>query len=139
MSPPAVTDEDRQRYGQLLDRAAERGLLDAYDYEVRLRDLASASTIEQMNRIVTELPVFTAGPAVAAGTGPRGSRARFAGAPGGIGRSRPSRWLLLVIVVVVVAASLVVLTIFANHVVRNHHSGLAPAAVPAQRLSVPRP
>ena len=33
----------------LLDRAAERGLLSPYDYEARLRDLAEATSIEEMN------------------------------------------------------------------------------------------
>ncbi len=131
-----MTDEDRDRYGRLLDRAAERGLLDAYDYEVRLRDLASASTIEEMNRIVTELPAFTAPPPVA------GTRARASavGTPKlGPGRRRSSPWLLLVVVVVVVVASLALLALYAGHLDRSHHSGMAPAAAPAYRLSAPRP
>ncbi len=53
-----VTDEERTRYGLLLDRAAERGLLDSAEYEVRLRQLAEATTTEQMVAIVAELPAF---------------------------------------------------------------------------------
>jgi hypothetical protein len=135
-----VTDEDRNHYGLLLDRAAERGLLGPSDYEVRLRDLAAASTIDQMNRIVTELPAFAAAP-------PTGSaRARASRTPATRGaadlrsaRRRSSPWLLLVIVVVVVAASLVFLAVYAGHLVRTHNSGLAPAAVPARPVSAPRP
>ena len=75
-SGPDVTDDDRNRYGRLLDRAAERGLLGPHDYEIRLRDLASASTIDQMNQIVTELPAFASVPPTAsARMGTRASRA----------------------------------------------------------------
>ena len=40
--PRAVTDEDRNRYGVLLDHAAERGLLSPAEYQVRLAELAEA-------------------------------------------------------------------------------------------------
>jgi len=64
-----VTDEDRNRYGVLLDRAAERGLLSPAEYQVRLVELAEATSVEQLHRIVTELPAFggSAGPATVAG------------------------------------------------------------------------
>jgi Domain of unknown function (DUF1707) len=138
---PGVTDDDRHRYGRLLDRAAERGLLDSHDYEVRLRDLASASTVDEMNRIVAELPAFTSVPA---GT----SRTRARGPVAGRPTHRPawarpprrsSPWLLLVIVVVVVAASLVFLSLYAGHLVHHRNSGLAPASVPAGSVSALRP
>jgi len=54
-----VTDDDRHRYGRLLDSAHERGLLGERDYELRLGELAAAASIGELNRIVTELPVFT--------------------------------------------------------------------------------
>ncbi|MGH9079232.1 MAG: DUF1707 domain-containing protein [Acidimicrobiales bacterium] len=134
LSGSAVTDEDRNRYGLLLDRAAERGLIGPYDYEVRLADLAAASTIEQMNRIVTELPAFA--PAAATPSVPRASATAGLGRPGsgptGASRRRSSPWMLLVIVVAVVAASLMLLTIYAEHTVRSRNSGLAPS-VPAVR------
>jgi hypothetical protein len=53
-----VTDEDRNRYGVLLDHAAERGLLSPGDYQARLADVASATSLDELKRIVTELPVF---------------------------------------------------------------------------------
>jgi hypothetical protein len=136
-----VTDDDRNRYGLLLDRAAERGLLGPYDYEVRLRDLAAASTIEQMNGIVSELPAFAAVPPTTGSTRARASRTPATGGAADLrsARRRSSPWLLLVIVVVVVAASLVFLAVYAGHLVRTHNSGLAPAAVPARPVSALRP
>ena len=53
-----VTDEDRTTFGLLLDRAAERGLLSQSEYQLRLGELAEATTRDEMRRIVTELPVF---------------------------------------------------------------------------------
>jgi hypothetical protein len=140
-SPPAsgsaVTDEDRNRYGLLLDRAAERGLIGPDDYRVRLADLAAASTIEQMNRIVTELPVFVTPPAIR--SRPRASGLQLPGVPSSMGASRRSSpWLLLLIVVAVVAASLVFLTIYAEHTVKSRNSGLAPRATVARTVSALR-
>ncbi len=137
----AVTDEDRNRYGLLLDRAAERGLISPYDYEARLRDLAEATSIEQMNRIVTELPAFTPTPATparsAARRGRRPSTLSGAGVPT-TSRDRSSPWLLLVIVVAVMIVSLVVLVIFADHAVRTHNGGLPPPMTTARALSALR-
>ena len=56
--PSGVTDEDRNRYGVLLDHAAERGLLSPGDYQARLSEVASATSLDELKRIVTELPVF---------------------------------------------------------------------------------
>lgn len=137
VSAPAVSDEDRNRYGRLLDRAAERGLVDAYEYEVRLRDLAEATSIEELNRIVTELPAFTTA-ATPAGSGPRRrsgtGRVRSGGSRTESTRSSP--WVLLAIVVAVVAVSMVLLAIFANHLAHTHNSGLGPVATAS--VSVPR-
>jgi hypothetical protein len=133
-----VTDEDRTRYGLLLDRAAERGLLGAYDYEIRLRDLASATTIDQMNHIVTELPVFTATSGTRANKPRRkGSSDRPLGTlgPSG-GRSRRANpWLVLAIVVIVVVASLVFLSVYTHHLVRNRPSGLPTPPVATRSVS----
>jgi hypothetical protein len=142
VAEPGVTDEDRNRYGHLLDRAAERGLIGPSDYEVRLRDLAEATTIEELNRIVTELPAFGPAPATAPRSGSRAGAGRALGS-GGVGvpvrsRRRSSPWLLLVIVVAIMAASLVLLAIFAEHFARTRNSGLpsvtAVGAVSALRL-----
>jgi hypothetical protein len=130
---PPVTDEDRHRYGLLLDRAAERGLLTPYEYELRLGDLASATTVESMQRIVTELPAFTA----PAATPSRGSSRRRGGASmasGSLGSPatsspRASPWLLLVVLVVVVVASLAFLTVYVHHVVHTHPTGVVRAWV----------
>ena len=135
--PKTVTDEDRTRYGVLLDRAAERGLLAPYDYEIRLGDLASATTVDQMNRIVTELPVFTA-----QATPPRKARRAIAavdpdrplGAPTG-GRRGANPWLMMVILVIIVAISLVLLAVLARHMVRSHGSGLRTPPTATRPLS----
>jgi hypothetical protein len=133
-----VTDEDRTRYGLLLDRAAERGLLGAYDYEIRLGDLASATTIDQMNHIVTELPVFTATSATRANKPRRkGSSDRALGAigPSGGRRRRANPWLALAIGVIVVVASLVFLSVYTHHLVRNRPSGLPTPSVATRSVS----
>jgi hypothetical protein len=137
-SGSAVTDEDRNRYGLLLDRAAERGLIGPDDYQVRLEDLAAASTVEQMNRIVTELPALK--PASAVRSGPRASALPPSVGRGsmGVSRRRSSPWLLLVIVVAIVAASLIFLTIYTQHLVRNRNSGLAPSVTVARTVSALR-
>ena len=102
-----VTDEDRTRFGLLLDRAAERGLLSTSEYQLRLGDLAEATTIDQMRQIVTELPVFNT---PVTGTVAKGSRrstavpALGAPSPRAGGRGRSGRWVLLAIVVIAVEA-----------------------------------
>jgi hypothetical protein len=133
-----VTDEDRTRYGVLLDRAAERGLLAPYDYEMRLRDLASATTIEQMNRIVTELPVLTR----AAGATPRNDRSpsdpRISSnrppSSAAAQQRRARMWLMVTIVMVVAIASLLFLSIYTRHVVHNRNSGLPVMTQPVSGL-----
>jgi hypothetical protein len=142
---PEVTDEDRQTYGRLLDSAMERGLLSPYDYETRLQDLAEAPTIEELKRIVTELPIFTDS---APASKPRRS-SLFAGSPspdpeeglpitlggahsrmtGGATRSRSNRWTKLIILLIVVIALFIALSIYAEHLAHNrNNSSIAPAA-----------
>ena len=53
-----MTDEDRNRFGILLDHASERGLLTPLEYEFRLSELAEATSMDELRRIVTELPAF---------------------------------------------------------------------------------
>ncbi len=123
-----VTDDDRTTYGRLLDRAAERGLLSPYDYEVRLGELAEATSLDQMRRIVTELPVFASPPPVPARAS-RPSRRSVPvvspdAAPDPVARRpRASPWVLLVVIVAVVLASLVFFAVFAEHLVHNHDPG----------------
>ena len=114
-----VTDEDRNRFGALLDRAAERGLLSPTDYESRLRDLAAATTTEEMVAIVTDLPVLRTSPSAGGGSGrPAVSSARAAATEPG---SR--RWLTLAVLVAVVVVSLVVLGLVVSHLHRTSPSG----------------
>ena len=132
-----VSDDDRTAYGVLLDRAAERGLLSQYDYELRLGELAAATSIDQMQQIVTELPVFTAPPPSATAhrsrrTGPDVALATVRG------RRRSSPWVLLAIMVVVVLASLVFFAIYAEHLVRNHNAGLVSTPVAVRAFSALR-
>jgi hypothetical protein len=139
-----VTDDDRSRYGVLLDHAAERGLLSAEEYRVRLGELADATTIEELGRIVTELPAFTN--TAAQPTPARSRRSGRSGpllGPGAIpgttgGRRANSPWVVLGLVVVVIVAAMIVLAIYAEHLVKSHDSGLSAAtamlAVSALRL-----
>jgi hypothetical protein len=132
----AVSDDDRTRYGLLLDHAAERGLVSPLEYEVRLGELAAATSIDQMKQIVTELPAFTAPAAVT--TPNRSRRSSSAVAPGSAlaavgGRRRPGPWVLLGMIVLVIAAALVFFSIYAEHLTRNHNVGI-PALSAAIRL-----
>ncbi len=134
-----VSDEDRQCYGILLDRAAERGLLGTYDYEVRLGELATATSIEQMCQIVTNLPVFNAPPATS-------SSGRRRSSPVGTGtlgpstmanpvKKRASSWVLLVVVVCALAASLVLLALYAQHLTHRQNGGVpVPVTRPVSAL-----
>jgi len=132
-----ISDEDRNRYGVLLDRAADRGLLSPADYQVRLGELAEATTIEEMHRIVTDLPVFAAPPAKTNGgsrrrsVAPWGSAARGAtahapwvGTPSDRSFDGRGRWLVLAVLVAVLVVSLVVLAVFAAHLTHVRSTGL---------------
>jgi hypothetical protein len=144
-----VTDEDRNRFGVLLDHAAERGLLSPAEYQVRLAELAEATSIDQLQRIVTELPVFgaaasssPAGPASVPGaraagpvpTGPELDAALWAGrTPPAARRGRSNPWIILIVMVAVLLVALVVLALVASHVAHTHSgsSGLGVPHVPA--------
>ena len=132
-----VTDEERTRYGLLLDRAAERGLLDPTEYEVRLRELAEATSTARMLEIVTELPAFTLPAATAART-PRSVRTKPAAPGTGGQRRRGTVWVVLAVVVVIAVVSLVVLALSVERLSRTHDSGQSSPPVATQRFSAPR-
>jgi hypothetical protein len=155
--PPAVTDEDRQQYGRLLDSAMERGLLSPYEYETRLSDLAEAPTLDELKRIVTELPIF--GTAATPASKPA-RPSRFGGPPGsgpsdglpltpgttrGLARSaaksQRSRWTKLIVLLVVVIVVFVALSIYAEHLVHNHNNPSSSAVwvAPPAPLAPPAP
>ncbi len=142
-----VTDDDRTRYGVLLDHAAERGLLNAYEYEVRLGELASATSVDRMRQIVTDLPAFAAAPSTAATAASRSRRpGRLSGsapvsgvksetAPAvGSGSRRANPWVLLGMLLVVFVAALVFFALYAEHLIHSHNTGM-PAAAAGRLLS----
>ena len=153
---PAVTDEDRNRYGALLDAAAERGLLSPTEYQARLGEVAEASSVAELQRIVTELPAFGAPTAAGAGGAAASSGARGGtGGPapaGGVpaapdldailwaGRTRAvarkdrgNQWIVLAVVVAVLLVALVALGLVAAHLAHTH--GAATPADVLGRLS----
>jgi hypothetical protein len=131
-----VSDEDRNRFGVLLDHAAERGLLSSAEYQVRLSDLADATSVDEMQRIVTDLPAFgTSAPSTASeprSTGPS-VRASSAGSSAHSRRRRGNPWVILTVVIVVLVVALVSLALVAAHVSNTHH--LAPAGATGALLS----
>lgn len=125
-SSVAVSDEDRNRFGVLLDHAAERGLLGPGEYQVRLRELADANSIEEMTEIVSALPAFAATtPAKRADATP--DPLSFGALPSTRRRRNPP-WVLLAIVVAVILVAMVALAVVAAHTVDNHHAGAQSAA-----------
>jgi len=142
-----VTDEDRNRYGVLLDHAAERGLLSPSAYQSRLAELAEATSVEQLRRIVTELPVFeggehraaaptaSPGPMVVPGGPPSPSRgtAALPGTPApeldaalwasltpaSSRQGQGNPWIILAVVVLILLAAMVGLALVAAHVVHT--------------------
>jgi hypothetical protein len=136
-----ITDEVRTRYGLLLDRASERGLLEPTDYEVRLRALAEATTTEQMVDIVAELPAFTPPPH----RGPPAGRRRAGPSVSGPrpGHPAPERrrmalWALLALLVIVAMASLVILALSVERLSKNRGSTGPPVPVATRPFSAPR-
>ena len=156
VEPPAVTDDERNRYGALLDAAAERGLLSPTEYQARLGEVAEASSVAELRRIVTELPAFgtpsaadsggetgEAGVAVAAGgTPPTGGvpsapdlhAILWAGRTRAVARrDRGNQWIVLAVVVAVLLVALVALGLVAAHFAHTHGAGTS--AVVVGRLS----
>jgi hypothetical protein len=133
-----VTDEERNRYGLLLDSAAERGLLNPADYEIRLGELARATTTAQMVELVAELPAFA--PSTVAPAPTRSRRAiQSANRTGVTGeRRRVVMWALLGLLVIVAVVSLVILAISAERLSRSRSSSPPPAPVAARPVSALR-
>jgi hypothetical protein len=52
------TDEDRERYLRLLDNALDRDLLDAEEHARRVLEVGTATSIDELNGIVWQLPVM---------------------------------------------------------------------------------
>jgi hypothetical protein len=134
-----ITDEVRTRYGHLLDSAAERGLLDPADYEIRLGELAKATTTAQMVEIVAELPAFA--PRLDGPVPPRSRRAiQSASRAGSAAEQRRRRimWALMALLVIVALASLVILAFSVERLSRNHNSSPPPAPVATRPVSALR-
>lgn len=137
-----VTDDDRTRYGVLLDHAAERGLLTVAEYEVRIGELAEATTIDEMRRIVTELPAFAPSAPTSTPSRSRSRRSAPLLTPDALlmttgTRRRNSSWVVLALVVAVMVALLIAFTIYAEHLSKSHTA--APPGVAAVRtVSAPR-
>jgi hypothetical protein len=125
----AVTDEDRNRFGILLDRAAERGLLGPAEYEVRLGELAEATTIDQMRTIVTDLPLFTAPSTDSSKRVPAG-RSVPSSLTAGTSKQRGTPWVALVVVVIVLIGALAFLAVYAQHLTHTHSSGSSVQMAP---------
>ena len=147
---PPVTDDDRQLYGRLLDSAMESGLLGAYDYETRLSDLADASTIDEMKKIVTELPMFSASAPTAKprksslfSTSPGSPRSQttpgseYSRIPGVATKGRSNPWTKLIILLVVVVVMFVALSIYAEHLVHNRHNSSSAVATWTASAALP--
>ncbi len=136
VEPEVITDEERNRYGSLLDRAAERGLLEPAEYEVRLQELAEATSTQEMMRIVTELPVFdplTQSSAPKKTRPARHTMSRGATQPGS--RRRVTIWALLGLLVVVAVVSLVILAVSAERLTHRQGGGSGTGHVPSPVLS----
>jgi hypothetical protein len=148
VEPPAVSDADRNRFGALLDAAAERGLLSPTEYQARLGEVADATSLAELQRIVTELPAFGApstvgnagdgAPAVGAGgdasTGvpaaPDLDAILWAGRTRAVARrDRGNQWLVLALVVAVLLVALVAMGLVAAHLAHTHGAGRAAATV----------
>jgi hypothetical protein len=133
-----ITDEERNRYGLLLDRAAERGLLEPSEYEVRLRELAQATSTEQMMQIVTELPVFNpltqSSPPKKAAARHTMNRGTTAAGP----RRRVTVWALMGLLVVVAVVSLVILAVSAERLTHRQGGGSGTGPATTRAVSGPR-
>lgn len=143
-----ITDKDRHVFGALLDRAAERGLLNPHEYQLRLGELANATSLEQMREIVTDFPLPSTAPSAAAvkkrSKSTRGSSAGDAMlAMQGLDpmrsrrqtKERNSPWLLLTVVLAVFVVVMVLFSIYAEHVLHTHPAGTINGHLTARILS----
>ena len=143
---PAVTDDERNRYGALLDAAAERGLLSPTEYQARLGEVAEASSVAELQRIVIELPAFDTPSTSKAGgaAGAAGATAPVGGVPSApdldailwagrtpavARRDRGNQWIVLAVVVAVLLVALVALGLVAAHFAHTHGAGTSAAVV----------
>ena len=148
---PAVTDDDRNRYGLLLDHAADRGLLSPVEYQTRLTELADAASVDELQRIVTELPAFsgTGGPVESprGGTGPSGPGSRTAPDPAALDsalwatrtpsagrRGTGNPWVVLAVLVAVLVVAMVVLALIVAHVAARRVGAVVTWTAPVSRL-----
>jgi len=138
-SSTVVSDDERNRYGVLLDHAAERGLLTPTEYRERLMQLAEAPSIEDLQRIVTEFPSFDMSGATASSPVRHADQARPAASgtpdpaaldaalwasltPASSRRSSGGQWLILAMMVVMLVIAMVVLALVAAHMAHSHHA-----------------
>ncbi len=138
---PAVSDDDRMAYGVLLDRAAERGLLSEDDYQERLGELAEATSIEEMRRLVTELPALVTPPPTARVRRPSKNSGSPLGQPNMPvldQRRRTTPWVLLAVVVAVLLVTVVLFALYAEHLVHQHGAGVVSWSAVSSGLSGPR-
>ena len=137
-----MSDDERNRYGVLLDHAAERGLLSPTEYRVRMGELADAPSVEVLQRIVTELPAFdpsgTPTAAPVRSFRPELPSAAYVPDPGALDstlwanrtaetsrRSSGHSWLVLAVLIVVLLVAMVTLALVAAHIAHTHHAALA--------------
>jgi hypothetical protein len=138
----AVSDDERNRYGVLLDHAAERGLLTPTEYRERLIQLAEAPSIEDLQRIVTELPSFSVSGTPASSPGRRTGQARPSASdtpdpaaldaalwasltPATTRRASGSQWIILGLIVMMLVIAMVVLALVAGHMAHSHHAAFS--------------
>jgi hypothetical protein len=134
----AVSDEERTSYGLLLDRAAERGLLDPSEYEVRLRRLAEATTTAQMVAIVSELPAFIPPPTPADHRSRSDIQSASRTAAGDGQRRRLIIWVLMGVLVVLALVSLIILALSVGRLSRSRSSMPPPPPAAARPVSALR-
>jgi hypothetical protein len=138
----AVSDDERNRYGVLLDHAAERGLLTPTEYRERLIQLAEAPSIEDLQRIVTELPTFNVSGEPASSSARRAGQARSSApdtpdpdalvaalwanlTPATSRRASGNQWIFLGLMVLILIIAMVVLAFVAADMAHTHHAATA--------------
>jgi hypothetical protein len=130
----------------------ERGLLGTYDYEIRLHDLAEASTIDEMKKIVTELPMFSAptpsakprkSSPLSTSPSPPGSSSTpgsaYSRIPGVATKGRSNPWTKLIILLVVVVIMFAALSIYADHLAHNRQNSSSAVATWTSLAALPVP